>query len=918
MGSPRRDVDLEEQLKEVGNALLSPPSAIDELTALLDKAEHLLTNVEQAPPGSMQDALLPSMKALIADELLRHSDTDVRLSVASCISEITRITAPEAPYDDDIMKEIFHLSVAAFEKLSHVSGRCYTKAVSVLDTVAKVRSCLVMLDLECDTLIIEMFQHFLKFIRSNHPHAVFSSMETIMTLVIDESEDISWDLLSVLLSSVRKENQDVSPISWKLGEKVITNCAAKLKSSFMDALQSRGIALDQYAEIVSYICKNEYETLQGLDCSGKYLATNKLDPVSPGEVCHDVDDISKSMKCNGTSPTRDDKYIDNRSSKVFEQCTHADHSRNIDVRGSAKPDNLVSVRNVKSDTEPASAPKKRGRKPNSLMNPEEGYDHSWICTGRKNSKVPGREKSHDKEFDCSPSVDPDFKKRALLSTEKNVGEPASSPTPKSHLNEESHPRRGRPKKKQSMKDQDGDLDSLSVRLTKSTNSILKKEPENRHEKEVKRHKLSLEGELAAKASEETAAASGCGVSEKEADIPNDLEEKPQKLSATKARGEGVNEDKPSVKTDVKKGSLVAATSAKGITDASGTKVWNKKSFILLKSLLLVKPLFWYKLSHYLPSLSTMKKGKISKAAGKSSNRNGNNSVETPNTEVKRKHTAGKEVKKNTASKSSNRDRNYSEETPKTKIKRKHTAGEEVAFETHELGEQLVGKRIKVWWPMDKTFYEGVIDSYDRIKKKHRILYVDGDVERLNLEKQRFKLIEDVDLSKGGQETDVLKPDASSAILQKEKDETKFQLVKEVKASSLKRIRWFSMSSEHAIASKAKARKSAGASAGGAKLDKPIIGDEPIIDASEKDSSSKGDGHNSINKLIVRDRKLILTVTRRQQTYTSPSKGGGESPGMCRSGDDFNNSKEAKNVEFSTNMEANEIGDIDQVIEGGGA
>ena len=46
--------------------------------------------------------------------------------------------------------------------------------------------------------------------RSNHPHAVFSAMETIMTLVIDESEDISSDLLSPLLASVRKENQVVS------------------------------------------------------------------------------------------------------------------------------------------------------------------------------------------------------------------------------------------------------------------------------------------------------------------------------------------------------------------------------------------------------------------------------------------------------------------------------------------------------------------------------------------------------------------------------------------------------------------------------------------------------------------------------------------------------------------------------------
>lgn len=46
-----------------------------------------------------------------------------------------------------------------------MSGRCFTKAVSILDTAARVRSCLVMLDLECDTLIIEMFQIFLKLIR---------------------------------------------------------------------------------------------------------------------------------------------------------------------------------------------------------------------------------------------------------------------------------------------------------------------------------------------------------------------------------------------------------------------------------------------------------------------------------------------------------------------------------------------------------------------------------------------------------------------------------------------------------------------------------------------------------------------------------------------------------------------------------
>ena len=69
-----------------------------------------------------------------------------------------------------------------------------------------------MLDLECDALVIKMFQSFLKIIRSNHPPVVLSAIETIMNLVIDESEDISLDLLNSLFASVRKENQNVSTI----------------------------------------------------------------------------------------------------------------------------------------------------------------------------------------------------------------------------------------------------------------------------------------------------------------------------------------------------------------------------------------------------------------------------------------------------------------------------------------------------------------------------------------------------------------------------------------------------------------------------------------------------------------------------------------------------------------------------------
>ena len=133
----------------------------------------------------MRDALLPSVKALITDKLLRHAKMDVKVSVISSIIEITRITAPNAPYKDEQMKEIFKFIMAAFENMPHVSTRSYKKVVSILDTIAKVKLCLVMLDLKCDALVVEMFQSFLKIIRSNYPPAVLSAMETIMNLVID-------------------------------------------------------------------------------------------------------------------------------------------------------------------------------------------------------------------------------------------------------------------------------------------------------------------------------------------------------------------------------------------------------------------------------------------------------------------------------------------------------------------------------------------------------------------------------------------------------------------------------------------------------------------------------------------------------------------------------------------------------------
>lgn len=52
----------------------------------------------------MQRALGISMKALVNKELFDNKDTFVRVYVASCLIEMTRITAPDPPCDDTKME----------------------------------------------------------------------------------------------------------------------------------------------------------------------------------------------------------------------------------------------------------------------------------------------------------------------------------------------------------------------------------------------------------------------------------------------------------------------------------------------------------------------------------------------------------------------------------------------------------------------------------------------------------------------------------------------------------------------------------------------------------------------------------------------------------------------------------------------
>lgn len=62
-------------------------------------------------------------------------------------------------------------------------------------------------------------------------------------------------------------------------------------------------------------------------------------------------------------------------------------------------------------------------------------------------------------------------------------------------------------------------------------------------------------------------------------------------------------------------------------------------------------------------------------------------------------------------------------------------------EKKSYGEDVVGRRIKIYWPLDKSWYEGSVKLFDKDANKHLVEYDDAEEELLDLGREKIEWVE---------------------------------------------------------------------------------------------------------------------------------------------------------------------------------
>ncbi|QLL30651.1 hypothetical protein HG536_0A04670 [Torulaspora globosa] len=187
-------------------------------------------------------------------KLLKHKDNGVKAFVACCLSDILRLYAPDAPYTESQLVEIFRLILSQFELLGNPDNGYYIQQTYLITRMLEYRSIVLVTDLpNSDKLLEDLFKIFYDDSRAFQPK-LFKVIAGILGEVISEFDTVPTPVLKLIFNKFLTHNPEDVPD----GLEVAPNCGYNVSLILCDAYSSRmSRHLTKYYSEVLYHVTNE-------------------------------------------------------------------------------------------------------------------------------------------------------------------------------------------------------------------------------------------------------------------------------------------------------------------------------------------------------------------------------------------------------------------------------------------------------------------------------------------------------------------------------------------------------------------------------------------------------------------------------------------------------------------------------------
>ncbi|KAF9443853.1 ARM repeat-containing protein [Macrolepiota fuliginosa MF-IS2] len=202
----------------------------DQILKRLQRLYDQLDNHDQDDVD--RPALSNTRTELIHKTILLHKDQGVRAYTACCLAELLRLYAPDAPYTQPELRDIFQFFVRQLKDGLKTSETAYhNQYFHLLESLATVKSAVLICDLPSgDEIMLEFFTTFFYIVRRGTTNKKMEAfMGDILIAVLDECQSVPQTVLDTILAQFMDKDARREQPAYRLAVHVCNNVADKLQ-----------------------------------------------------------------------------------------------------------------------------------------------------------------------------------------------------------------------------------------------------------------------------------------------------------------------------------------------------------------------------------------------------------------------------------------------------------------------------------------------------------------------------------------------------------------------------------------------------------------------------------------------------------------------------------------------------------------